>query len=217
MANNTIDMNKIRKVIKVQCSGTMTFEHRPSFGSEVRIEKKSFLKKNKDLIITDYLNRTRLGEATELPEDRKVYHIDKKDFRWGKIRLKEVGVKGWGSNFGRGIKVVVLPVLLQGKTDIILLTTQYTFYNTADFTELKDLLISAANNMEMKELSIRIDNNSQGIPFVWNQFYLNLSLESLEDCNFFKTEISNIDTDVIIDPAKKRKVYDHKDIIFAQL
>ncbi|MFB3389808.1 hypothetical protein [Flavobacterium sp. LAR06] len=73
---------------------SMTFEHNPN-GSEVRIEKKSFLKKNKDLIITyDYLNRMGLREATLLIGNKKVYLIDKKDFCRGKIKLKKVKVFG---------------------------------------------------------------------------------------------------------------------------
>ncbi|MFB3389807.1 hypothetical protein [Flavobacterium sp. LAR06] len=77
---------------------SMSFDHHPYSGSKVRIEKKSFLKKNKDLIITyDYLNSMGLTEATLLisyRQNKKVYLIDKKDFRRGKIKLKEVGVMG---------------------------------------------------------------------------------------------------------------------------
>lgn len=64
--------------------------------TDVKVEKKSFLKKNKDLIITyDFLTQFVLSEATELLEDKQVYLIDKKDFRWGQIKLKEVDIIGF--------------------------------------------------------------------------------------------------------------------------
>jgi len=75
---------------------SINFSHFPLSTPEERIEKKSFIKKNKDLIITyEFLTQFNLAEATELLRDKKkVYLIDKKDFCWGKIILKEVDVLG---------------------------------------------------------------------------------------------------------------------------
>ncbi len=74
---------------------SMTFFHHPLLSPGVRIEKKSFLKQKKELIITfNFLTQFDLGKATQLIENKKVYLIDSKDFRWGKIKLKEVKVEG---------------------------------------------------------------------------------------------------------------------------
>ena len=58
-----------------------------------RKEKKSFLKLNKDHIITfEFLTQFDLNKAIRLidPVNKKLYIIDEKDFKWGKILLKEV-------------------------------------------------------------------------------------------------------------------------------
>lgn len=75
---------------------SMTFLHHYNSSPEERIEKKSFFKKNKDVVITfEFLTQFDLGEATQLiGNKKKVYLIDKKDFRCGKIKLKEVKVMG---------------------------------------------------------------------------------------------------------------------------
>ena len=59
-----------------------------------KFEKKEFLKKNKDLIITfEFLAKLGLYESTQLVGyKKKVYLIDRKDFCFGKIKLKEVKV-----------------------------------------------------------------------------------------------------------------------------
>ena len=77
-------------------SSYMTFMHHYSLSPEERKEKKSFLKKNKDLIITyDFLTKYSLSEATELIGDKKkVYLIDYDEIGWFCIKLKEVTVMG---------------------------------------------------------------------------------------------------------------------------
>ncbi|RKR04679.1 hypothetical protein C8C83_4012 [Flavobacterium sp. 90] len=74
----------------------MTFTHHYSISPEEKKEKKSFLRKNKDLIITyDFLTKYNLGEATDLiGHKKKVYLIDEDDIGWFTIKLKEVKVIG---------------------------------------------------------------------------------------------------------------------------
>ncbi|MEM0578353.1 hypothetical protein [Flavobacterium polysaccharolyticum] len=74
----------------------MTFVHHYRLTPEERRERKSFLKKNKDIIITyDFLTKYNLGEATELiGHKKKVYLIDKEDISWFSIKLLEVKVIG---------------------------------------------------------------------------------------------------------------------------
>ncbi|MBP6757845.1 MAG: hypothetical protein KA133_01220 [Flavobacterium sp.] len=66
------------------------------YTQEERKEKKSFLKKNKDIIVTyAFLTKFTLGEVTELiGNKKKVYLIDDNDIGWFKIKLKEVKVIG---------------------------------------------------------------------------------------------------------------------------
>jgi hypothetical protein len=74
----------------------MTFVHHYSLSPEEKKEKKSFLKKHKDIIITyDFLTKYNLGEATELiGHKKKVYLINKDNVTWFSIRLLEVKVIG---------------------------------------------------------------------------------------------------------------------------
>ena len=72
----------------------INFYHTP-LTPEERKEKKSFLKKNKDLIIDyDFLtNMYNYEKAKELLlNKKKIYLIDKKDFGWFSIKLIEVKV-----------------------------------------------------------------------------------------------------------------------------
>jgi hypothetical protein len=74
----------------------MTFTHHYSISPEEKKEKRSFLRKNKDLIITyDFLTKYNLAEATDLiGHKQKVYLIDDDDIGWFTIKLKEVKVMG---------------------------------------------------------------------------------------------------------------------------
>lgn len=76
-------------------SFSMTFTH-DYLSPEEKKEKKSFLRKNKDLIITyDFLTKYNLAEATDLiGHKKKVYLIDDDDVGWFTIKLKEVKVMG---------------------------------------------------------------------------------------------------------------------------
>lgn len=64
---------------------------------ETRTEKKSFLKKNKDLILTyDFIKRFSLEKSKELFANKnKIYIIDHNDNGWFTIKLNEVKI----SNF----------------------------------------------------------------------------------------------------------------------
>lgn len=75
---------------------SMTFIHHYSISPEERKEKKSFLRKNRDLIVTyDFLIKFSLAEATDLiGSKKKVYLIDYDDIGWFTIKLKEVKVMG---------------------------------------------------------------------------------------------------------------------------
>lgn len=74
----------------------MQFIHQSVYYEEEKKVKKSFLKKNKDLIIThDYLSKFNPVEATDLiGNKKKVYLIDDKDICWFTLKLKEVKVIG---------------------------------------------------------------------------------------------------------------------------
>ena len=62
-------------------------------------------------------------------------------------------------------------------------------------SQVKDLLVTPADNTVMLGLTMHIpNNNSPGTPFTWANFYNNLSLSGLEDCTFFQTEIGTLDS-----------------------
>ena len=77
-------------------SSYMTFMHHYSLSPEEKRERKSFLKKNKDIIITyDFLTKYNLGEATDLiGHKKKVYLIDSAEISCFHIKLVEVKVMG---------------------------------------------------------------------------------------------------------------------------
>ncbi|WP_187656463.1 hypothetical protein [Flavobacterium macrobrachii] len=61
-------------------------------------------------------------------------------------------------------------------------------------SEVKDSLVTPADNATMLGLSMHIPhNNSPATPFVWNDYYHNLSLNGLQNCNFFQNEIGIFD------------------------
>ena len=74
----------------------MTFLHYPLSSPGEKTEKKSFLKKKKNVIINyQFLTQFTLPDASKIFESKKkVYLIDYKDFCSGKIKLKEVKVMG---------------------------------------------------------------------------------------------------------------------------
>jgi hypothetical protein len=74
----------------------MTILHRSRLNHIERKEKKPFLIKNKDLIVTyDFLTKHNLSEMTELLNNKKkVYLINYDDIGWFTIKLKEVKVIG---------------------------------------------------------------------------------------------------------------------------
>ncbi|MNF03572.1 hypothetical protein D3C80_2029220 [compost metagenome] len=73
----------------------MTFIHDYLSPEEIK-KSKSFLKKNKDIIVTyDFITKYNLAEATDLiGHKKKVYLIDDDDIGWFSIKLKEVKVMG---------------------------------------------------------------------------------------------------------------------------
>ena len=61
-------------------------------------------------------------------------------------------------------------------------------------SEVKDLLVTPTNNSEMlTDVVVHVPyNNSPSTPFVWNDYYHNLSLNGLQNCSFFQNEIGTI-------------------------
>lgn len=98
--NNTVNLKNLNYYYIFSHVGetqiSMTFIHHYSLSPEEKKEKKSFLRKNKDLIVTyDFLTKYNLGEATDLiGHKKKVYLIDDDDVGWFTIKLKEVKVMG---------------------------------------------------------------------------------------------------------------------------
>jgi len=61
-------------------------------------------------------------------------------------------------------------------------------------SEIKDTLVSPQNNSEMQDLTLHYPlQSSPGSPWDWNDFYENLSLNGLQNCNFFQNEIGTFD------------------------
>lgn len=70
--------------------------HHYLFNNDVKTTKKTFLKKNKNIILNyEFLNSLTLNEVNEfLVNKKKVYIIDEEDIVGNKIKLKEVRVLG---------------------------------------------------------------------------------------------------------------------------
>ena len=98
--NNNLNLNNLNYYYNFGYVGTfqntITFMHHYSLSPEERKEKKSFLRKNKDLIITyEFLIKFNLEKATDLiVNKKKVYMIDFDEIGWFFIKLKEVKVLG---------------------------------------------------------------------------------------------------------------------------
>lgn len=75
---------------------SLQFAHHYSFSPGVKYEKKSFLKKRKDLIVTyEFLTLLSIEKVNELlNNEKKVYLIDEEDFSNNKIKLKKIKVLG---------------------------------------------------------------------------------------------------------------------------
>lgn len=77
-------------------------------------------------------------------------------------------------------------------------------------SQVKDLLVSPTNNETMEGLTMHIPfDNSPGTSWNWNDFYENLALSGLQDCNFFKSEIGTFNSNgtilSIVDQGKMQK------------
>lgn len=100
LQNNSINLNNLNYYYTFEYAGKyrnyMTFVHHYSLSPKEKREKRSFLKKNKDYIIThDFLTKYDLAEATDLIGHKKrVYLIDYDDICWFSIKLVEVKVMG---------------------------------------------------------------------------------------------------------------------------
>lgn len=70
--------------------------HHYLFNNNVKTTKKTFLKKNKNIILNyEFLNSLTLNEVIEfLVNKKKVYLIDEDDIVGNKIKLKEVRILG---------------------------------------------------------------------------------------------------------------------------
>lgn len=60
-------------------------------------------------------------------------------------------------------------------------------------SEVKDLLVTPQNNLEMLGLIMHIPYGSAGTPFIWSEFYHNIALSGLQNCIFFQNEIGIFD------------------------
>lgn len=60
--------------------------------------------------------------------------------------------------------------------------------------QVKDTLVTPTNNLEMlNDVVVHIpNNNSPATPFVWADYYHNLSLNGLQNCSFFQNEIGSV-------------------------
>lgn len=57
-------------------------------------------------------------------------------------------------------------------------------------SDVKDTLVTPDNNLEMNDVVVHIPyNNSPETPFVWADYFHNLSLNGLQNCSFFQNEI----------------------------
>jgi hypothetical protein len=61
-------------------------------------------------------------------------------------------------------------------------------------SEVKDTLVSTADNATMNGLTMHIPIGSIGTPFTWTDFFHNLALSGLQSCSFFKNEIGTFDS-----------------------
>lgn len=61
-------------------------------------------------------------------------------------------------------------------------------------SEVKDSIVTPTNNLVMlSDIVVHIPyNNSPATPFIWNDYYHNLSLNGLQNCSFFQNEIGTI-------------------------
>lgn len=67
---------------------------------------------------------------------------------------------------------------------------------TKVLAEVKDLLVTSEENITMSTLTMHIPlNQSPGPNFNWADFYHNLSLSGLQNCDFFKNEIGTFNND----------------------
>lgn len=92
--NNTKSRDEF--LFKYGMNFPISFIHDYNQSPEEKKECKSFLKKNRDLILTyEFLSQYSIGEATELIiNKKKVYLIDYDDIGWFRIILKEVKAFG---------------------------------------------------------------------------------------------------------------------------
>ena len=61
-------------------------------------------------------------------------------------------------------------------------------------SDVKDTLVTPANNLEMNDVVVHIPyNNSPETRFVWADYFHNLSLNGLQNCSFFQNEIGIVE------------------------
>jgi len=68
-------------------------------------------------------------------------------------------------------------------------------------SQVKDSLVTPTNNLEMLGLTMHIPAGTIGSPFVWADFYHNLSLSGLQSCSFFQNEIGTFNPTIVINQA----------------
>lgn len=85
-------------------------------------------------------------------------------------------------------------------------------------SEVKDFLVSPADNTEIQTtvLHPNYPNITPATSFNWNDCYLYLSLDGLQNCSFFQNEIGIFNLDgtfnTVIDLIKMNLIKQYKDI-----
>jgi hypothetical protein len=92
-------------------------------------------------------------------------------------------------------------------------------------SQTKNLLISSQQNAIIEDLTLHINQNTDPIinvsePWNWNDFYQNLSLDGLQNCSFFASEIATYNNGTytnIVDQNKTSKFIQYKIVSYSNL
>ena len=93
------------------------------------------------------------------------------------------------------------------------------------FSEVKNLLISPEENVEIENLTLHINQNTTPItnvstPWNWNDFYENLSLNGLQNCSAFASEIATVVNGAstnVVNEMKWSKFIQYRTVAFTNL
>jgi hypothetical protein len=93
------------------------------------------------------------------------------------------------------------------------------------FSQVKNSLITPLENAEIENLILHINQNTNPLtnistPWNWNDFYKSLSLNGLQSCNAFSSEIAIVvpgSPTIIIDQNKWSKFFQYLNVAFSNL